>query len=124
MRSTDLFQSVTDRIISGLENGDVPWQSPIRKGYPMLPSNLVTGKPYSGANSLLLSMNDFSVPYFATFNQITSMGGKIKPGEKSFEIIFWDIRVSDRVTKECISNDQYLSLSKEQKALCPQRAGH
>lgn len=117
MRSADLFQSVTDRIIAGLENGVVPWQNPIRKGYPMLPSNLVTGKPYSSANALLLSMNDYSIPLYATFNQINGLGGKVKPGEKSSEIIFWDIRVSNKETKECITNDQYLSLPKEQKAL-------
>jgi antirestriction protein ArdC len=117
MRSSDLFQSVTDRIIAGLQNGVVPWQNPIRKGYPMMPTNLVSGKPYSGANALLLSMNDYAVPYYATFNQITSLGGKVKPGQKSTEIIFWDIRVSNKETRECITNAQYIELPKEQKAL-------
>lgn len=115
--SNDIFQAITDRIITGLANGDVPWQSPIRKGYPMMPTNLVTGKAYTGTNALLLSMNDFPVPYFGTFNQIKSLGGNIKPGEKATEIIFWDIRVLNRETNESISNVQYSFLPKEQKAL-------
>lgn len=117
MRSSDLFQAVTDRIIAGLENGDVAWQNPIRKGYPIMPSNLITRKAYSGMNALLLSLNDFEVPYFATWNQIKNLGGKIKPGEKATEIIFWDIRVANRETRECISHEDYLALPKEKKAL-------
>ena len=115
MNRTDIFQAVTDRIISGLEQGVIPWQNPIRAGYPMMPSNLVSGKAYSGSNALLLSMNDFPIPYYLTFNQVKSLGGKVKEGELSTEIIFWDIRVSHLITKEPISQDNYLALSKEQK---------
>lgn len=113
--SNDIFQAVTDRIIAGLEQGVVPWQNPIREGYPMMPSNLVSGKAYSGSNALLLSMNDYSVPFYATFNQIKNLGGKVKEGELSTEIIFWDIRVTNKVTKEPISQDVYLALPKDQK---------
>lgn len=112
----DVFQAVTDRIINGLERGVVPWQNPLREGYPMLPSNLVSGKPYSGSNALLLSMNNFAIPYYATFNQIKSMGGRVKSGEVSTEIIFWDIRVSHKETREVISKDDYTALSKEDKS--------
>lgn len=116
-RSIDIFENVTNRIIAGLENGDLAWQSPIRKGFPMLPTNLISRKQYTGTNALLLSMNDFEVPYFATFNQIKSLGGNIKPGEMATEIIFWQILFSNRETNKCITNDLYVTLPKEQKAL-------
>jgi len=109
MNRTDVFQAVTDRIIAGLEQGVVPWQNPLREGYP-LPSNLVSGKPYSGSNALLLSMNEYAIPYYATFNQVKQLGGKVKESEIATEIIFWDIRVSNKETKEAISQDDYLAL--------------
>jgi antirestriction protein ArdC len=115
-RTNDIFQAVTDRIIAGLEQGVIPWQNPLREGYPMLPTNLVSGKPYSGSNALLLSMNDYEIPFYATFNQIKNLGGRVKEGEVSTEIIFWDIRVAHKETREAISQDDYLALTKEQKS--------
>jgi antirestriction protein ArdC len=61
-------------------------------------------------------MTDYEIPYFATFNQIKQLGGRVKEGEISTEIIFWDIRVSHKETKEPISQDEYLALTKEQKS--------
>jgi antirestriction protein ArdC len=57
MKRSDVFKSVTDRIILGLEKGIVPWRNPLRDGLaPCLPKNFVTGNHYSGINVLLLSM--------------------------------------------------------------------
>ncbi len=49
MSSFDLYQTVTDQIVTMLEAGVVPWRSPIlgrsRAGHP---KNLNTGKQYRG----------------------------------------------------------------------------
>ncbi|MFK3810361.1 ArdC-like ssDNA-binding domain-containing protein, partial [Escherichia coli] len=56
----DLYQLVTDRVVTAIENGVPPWKRPWRSarngvGLPeMMPANALTGKPYTGVNVLLL----------------------------------------------------------------------
>lgn len=119
MQTTDVFAVTTARIIETLEKGNVPWwQNPIKEGYSGLPSNFVTKRHYSGINVILLSMNSsFESPYYATFNQIRQLKGKIKPSEngKSTEIVYWDLRIRHNQTREYIDQDTYLGLSKDKK---------
>ncbi len=55
------------------------------------PMNLVSNKPYKGINNLLLSCSEFENPYFLTFNQIKALGGNLKKGSKSMQVVFWNI---------------------------------
>ena len=52
MSSFDLYQTVTDQIVTMLEAGVVPWRSPIlgRSTQAGHPKNLNTGKQYRGVN--------------------------------------------------------------------------
>ena len=115
MNRSDIFQKTTNRIITGLERGVVPWQDSVRKSYPILPTNLLTGRAYTGSNALLLQMHDNPIPYYLTWNQAKKLGGKIKHGEVPIEVIFWDINVTHKETREPIAHDVYLSLPKCQK---------
>lgn len=80
----DLYQSITDRIISQLEEGVCPWHK------PWMGSNLcishVTGKPYSLLNQILLEGEQGE---YLTFNQCREEGGHVKKGEKSKFVVFW-----------------------------------
>ena len=54
---TDLYQSITERIIRALESGTIPWQFPWkREPDGAMPANLSTGRLYRGINTLLLNM--------------------------------------------------------------------
>ena len=77
-----------DRFTTALENGVVPWKKPWTTSSNG-PANYVTGKPYSGINILLCLCSDYSNPYFLTFNQITSLGGKLKKGSKGIPLAFY-----------------------------------
>lgn len=84
----DIYQQVTDRIISLLERGTIPW----RKSWSArcgMPRNLVSGKEYRGINIFILSAMPFSSPYWLTFKQATDLGGHVRKGEKSTPVIFW-----------------------------------
>lgn len=95
----DVYQIVTDRIISELENGTVPWRKPWRAVGGDRPTNLVSGKPYRGINQLLLSMSDYTSPYWVTFKQAKLKGGCVRKGEKSTLIVFWKMnRYEDKTT--------------------------
>lgn len=79
----NVYQMVTDRIISELEKGMIPWERPwngIRAGA----FNRVSKKPYSIMNQMLLKYTG----EYATFKQWQELGGHIRKGEKSEIIVF------------------------------------
>lgn len=78
-----IYEMVTDRILEELEKGTVPWRRPwsiVGGAY-----NRISGKPYSLLNQLLLQ----HYGEYATFNQWSKLGGKIRKGEHSECIVFW-----------------------------------
>lgn len=86
MSKANVYQMVTDRIISELEKGVIPWEKPwtgIRSGA----FNRVSKKPYSLLNQMILK----HVGEYATFKQWQDLGGKIKKGAKSEIVVFWKI---------------------------------
>lgn len=86
----DVYQMVTDRIISLLERGTVPWRKSWSAGSGM-PRNLVSKKEYRGVNIFILSAMPFSSPYWLTYKQATDLGGHVRKGEKSTPVIFWKL---------------------------------
>lgn len=81
-----VYEMVTERIISQLEEGKIPWLKPwsgVRAGV----YNRITKKPYSLLNQLLLQHEG----EYATFAQWKKLGGKIRKGEKSEIITFWKV---------------------------------
>jgi len=81
-----IYEMVTDQIIAQLEKGTVPWHKPWKTNHPR---SLVGKRPYRGINTFLLGMQGFDSPFWATFNQISKQGGKVKSGEKGTIIVFW-----------------------------------
>ena len=96
MKISDLYTSVTKEVIRQLEEGTPPWVRPWKDakltGVGMIPSNLVTGRLYSGGNILLLwlaaSQRGFGSLQFCTYNQVNGIGAKVRKGEKSTPVIF------------------------------------
>ena len=79
----DLYQEITDRIISELESGVIPWHRPwIGNSWAI---SHATGKPYSLLNQLILGRPG----EYLTFKQVQDEGGKVKKGAKSSMVVFW-----------------------------------
>ena len=83
-----IYEQITDRIITLLTQGTVPWQKPW-KARTGLPRNLVSQKSYSGINVFLLLAMSYESPFWLTFRQASSLGGSIRKGEKSCPVVFW-----------------------------------
>lgn len=93
----DTYQMVTDRFLAEMEKGNIPWHKPwirpavTREGIRIAvdPQSCAysrsTGNPYSLLNQMLLRLPG----EWATFNQITEAGGKVRKGEKSSVVVFW-----------------------------------
>lgn len=92
---TDIYQSVTDSIISALEAGVKPWSCPWQRvpGMSGLPSNYSTGAAYSGMNIMLLwcsaSEQGFNDSRWMTYKQAKAEGGQVRKGEHGTTAIFY-----------------------------------
>ncbi len=95
----DVYSIVNDRIIEHLEKGVIPWRQPWTKAG--LPKNLITGKPYHGINTMLLTSMHHAQNHFLTFKQAKSLGASVKKGEKGQEVIYWNwIETENEQTKK------------------------
>ncbi|SHJ79763.1 Antirestriction protein ArdC [Hymenobacter daecheongensis DSM 21074] len=92
----DVYQIVTDRIISALEGGIIPWRKPWNAVYG-LPRNYATGRVYSGINLFLLHFSG-ALPFFMTFKQALEMGGNVRKGAKGHQVVYYN--VSTRENKQ------------------------
>ena len=87
-----IYQTVTDRIISNLKAGVIPWEKPWKAphftGGPF-PRNFRTGRPYRGINVLLLWSSEYNSPFWLTFKQAQELKGTIRKGEHGTPVIFY-----------------------------------
>ncbi len=90
---TDIYQTVTDAIIEGIENGldgnfELPWH-----GCSAIPLNARTGNLYHGVNVPLLWVHQlkrgFASGTWATYRQWQDMGAQVQKGQKGAQIVFW-----------------------------------
>jgi antirestriction protein ArdC len=79
---------ITERVISLLEKGVVPWQKPWN-GAELAPQNLVSRKLYRGVNVFLLHAMHYTSPFWLTFKQAQELGGHVRKGEKACPVVFW-----------------------------------
>lgn len=98
-----IYQIVTDKFISMLEQGIVPWQKPWSVGVGGsndLAISYTTRKPYSLLNQMLLGWRSGE---YLTFKQIQDLKGSVRKGAKSSMVVFYTpIKVTekDEVTGE------------------------
>jgi antirestriction protein ArdC len=83
------YESITNEIISKLEQGVIPWHQTWQSG---LPSNAVSKQPYRGVNWLLLSNQQYQSNLWLTFNQCKLLNGIVNKGEHGKQIIYWQIK--------------------------------
>lgn len=98
-----IYQTVTDRIVSSLTAGVIPWEKPWKSprftGGPF-PHNFFTGKPYRGINVMLLWSSDYGSPLWLTFKQAQELGGHVRKGESGTPIVFYKPLPEDEKTAE------------------------
>ena len=91
----DIYQEVTDKIITALESGTPPWRRPwdANMARPSGPFNGATGHQYRGINTLMLGMNPLSYetgdPRWMTFKQAQEKGWHVIKGSKASTVVFF-----------------------------------
>ncbi|MGY8706011.1 zincin-like metallopeptidase domain-containing protein [Bradyrhizobium sp. 18BD] len=94
----NLYTEITDRIISELESGRVPWVQPwgtaAAKAPLAMPKNASTNRQYSGVNILILwgavIERGFTRQSWLTFRQALSLGGHVRKGERGTTVVYAD----------------------------------
>ena len=101
---TSLYQEITDKIVSELEAGRVPWVQPwgtcAAKAPLTMPKNAATGRHYSGINVLILwgavIGRGFGTQTWLTFRQALGLGGNVRKGERGTTVVYADRFVPDK----------------------------
>jgi antirestriction protein ArdC len=97
-QGTSVYEIITSRIVAELERGVVPWRRPWSA---KLPVNLCTQKEYRGLNVLTLGSQGYASRFWLTLNQANRLGGRIRKGERSSPVIYWNIgEEREYVTRE------------------------
>jgi antirestriction protein ArdC len=103
------YERVTRQITDALKAGTIPWRRPWSVYGP---ARNIAGRPYRGANQLLLGLADYEVPVWLTFRQAASLGGSVRKGERGWPVILWKPvrrKATDRPPEnEQASDDGYL----------------
>jgi antirestriction protein ArdC len=82
------YEAVYNQIINKMNEGQIPWRKDWKN---QRPCNLKSNRPYRGINFILLSLSGFKDHRWTTLKHATSIGGKVKKGEKSTQVVFWQI---------------------------------
>lgn len=106
----DLYQQVTNRIITHLEKGEIPWRK-TWSGYG-LARNLATNHIYTGINMILMNCLPYPIPYYMTFKQVQEKGGRIKQGAKAELVFYFNILFKDKADNT-ISKEQASILERQ-----------
>ncbi|RWM40255.1 zincin-like metallopeptidase domain-containing protein [Mesorhizobium sp.] len=98
-----LYDEITDKILSELEAGRLPWVQPwgsaAAKAPLSLPRNASTGRAYSGINVLILwgavVEQGYTAQSWLTFRQALALGGNVRKGEHGTTVAYADRFVPD-----------------------------
>ena len=104
MSNNAVYELVTQRVVSLLESGVIPWRKPwitAELDGNNIPRNAVSKRRYRGINSFLLGLSPYADPRWLTFKQAKELGGFVKSGEKASPVVFWKwLEIEDEETGE------------------------
>jgi antirestriction protein ArdC len=91
----DIYQRITDQIVTELEKGVKPWLQPWNAehagGRIMLPLR-GTGVPYRGINVLMLwsaaMEKGYTAPVWMTFKQALELNANVRKGERGSQVVY------------------------------------
>jgi antirestriction protein ArdC len=103
----DVYERITDRVITAIEEGAGKWQMPWHRSGVSRPLNAHTKKPYRGINVVALwaaaDAYGYCSGYWATYKQWHELGAQVRKGERASLIVFWkelEREVEDEETGE------------------------
>lgn len=114
MRYDELCTKVTATIVDTIESGHAgtwraPWHHNGTSGL-FSPTNAATGRPYAGANILLLAIDALDAGYgdntWATYKQWQQLGAHVRRGEHGTRCVKWITKTTDTEQLAGTGDDQ------------------
>jgi len=96
---TDIYDTVTNRIIENLEKGCIPWIKPWHTENT-LDRNIKSGNEYNGINRVILGMSGYQSNIWGSFKQWKDLGANVKLHEHGTQIVFYKPVAGVKVTSE------------------------
>ena len=95
MKARDsLYETITNDILTELQQGVAPWVQPwtAGSGMPLMPYNATSKRRYRGVNVLLLwrasRLKGYRHPAWIGYHQAHELGGYVKKGEKATTVVY------------------------------------
>ena len=96
----DLYTRITDKIVTQLQAGTIPWIRPWSGDDDPFPRNALSQRPYRGINTILLGLETQLQGYasneWLTFRQAHQLGATVRRGASSTPIIWYELRVVEK----------------------------
>ena len=92
----NIYETVTNRILSQLAAGQIPWRKTWKAG---LPKSLASKREYRGINILVLGSSEYASRYWLTFRQAQHLGGHVRKGEHGTPVVYWNWRTPEELAK-------------------------
>ena len=92
----DIYQSVTNRIITALEAGTPPWVRPWTGESDPNPINADSQRAYRGINWVTLQieaqLGGYNRNVWMTYRQAAARGAQVRNGARGCPVVFWKLR--------------------------------
>lgn len=117
MQIKELYQSVTQQIITALESDQLPpWRKNWKGGASSSLPLRHNGQPYRGINTLILWITaeamGYSSPVWMTFKQVLEYGGCVRKGEKSTAILYCEPIRTKQTADDGTESEEHRWISK------------
>ena len=111
---SNAFSKINEMVLEGLKKEGLKWFKPWRmaNGDIYAPVNYVTGRPYNGINTQILSAAARAKGYtsgeWGTFKNISDNGGQVRKGEKATAVALWTLSYKEDETGKYLTKKQAL----------------
>ena len=104
---TDIYQKITNQIVTALERGVRPWHQPWYASHAegrIIRPLRASGVPYNGINILMLwsaaIQHGYTAPIWMTFRQSAELGAHVRKGESGTLVVYADKMIRKDLDKE------------------------
>lgn len=105
LMNSSICENIVKNLLEKIEKTQkLPWQNPVKRGYiqsgGVFPRNYISGREYSGLNTLTLLSKQHDTLDWLTYKQAIDLGGHVRKGEQGTMIFYWKFSKLDPLDTE------------------------
>lgn len=110
-RKTDIYTTVTNKILAAMEKGILPWRYKWNGGDSLGLPLRCNGENYSGINVVMLwcsaMENGYSSRTWMTFKQALELGASVRKGEKGSRVVYSNALLKKEVNEKTGAEEEH-----------------